>query len=377
MRLGITARRLEGQPLGVARYIEYLLQYWAQMLAPDEHATLFLREPLEPGRLPPTPAFSTRVLRPKLRGFMWETLRLGPAARDVDVLFGPSYSLPLGYRGKGVVMIHSVNEVQEGTHPWWYPFTYTRVYRSSARAADRVIVPSQSVKDDIQDAYSIPADKIEIVPQGADDGFQPVDDEEILRQTRVEQLGEDVPYVVFVGKLSQRRNIPMLIEAFAQLVTRRPDLPHKLLLFGPNHLNLPLGELVERLGVDERVVQTDGRLEHHHDLTRIYSAADAYVSASAYEGFSITVVEAMACGTPVIGIGRAAFGEIVDGAGHLIPDPTVEGLAEALEQVLSNPQLRSEMRARGLERAKSFRWEDNARRTLEILREVAAEGSRR
>jgi glycosyltransferase involved in cell wall biosynthesis len=268
-------------------------------------------------------------------------------------------------------MIHSINEVQEGTHPWWYPLTYTNIYRASARKADRVIVPSQSVKDDIQDAYGIDAAKIDIVPQGADDSFRPVEDEELLRQTRIEQLGEDRPYVVFVGKLSQRRNIPMLIRAFAALLEENPDLPHKLLLFGPNHLNLPIAELVSELGVEDRVVQTDGVLKEHHDLVRVYSAADAYISASAYEGFSITVVEAMASGAPVIGINRAAFGEIVDGAGHLIDEPSVEGLKDALAHVLADEGLRADMRARGLERAKAFRWEDNARRTLEILREVA------
>lgn len=376
MHIGINARRLEGQPLGVARYIEYLLGYWTEMLDTDEQATLFLRELLPAGRVPAAKAFSTRVVRPKLRGFMWETLRLGPAARGVDVLFGPSYSLPVGYRGKSVVMIHSINEVQEGTHPWWYPFTYTKIYRRSAHAADRVIVPSQSVKGDIERAYGIAASKIEIVPQGVDDGFRPVEDVEVLRRTRVELLGEDRPYVVFVGKLSQRRNIPILIRAFGDLTRRRPDLPHKLLLFGPNHLGLPLTELAAEFGISHRVVQTDGKLDRHQDLACVYSAADAYVSASAYEGFSITVVEAMACGTPVVGIDRAAFGEIVSDAGHLIPEPTEHGLSQALETVLSDPLYRSRLRERGLERATHFRWEDNARRTLEILREVAGGGER-
>ena len=372
MRVGINARRLEGQPLGVARYIEYVLAYWAGMLAEHESATLYVREPLASDRVPNGP-FSTRVLRPKLTGLLWENVRLAPAIKDVDVFFGPSYTLPLPYRGRTVVMTHSVNEVQEGTHPWWYPMTYTNLYRASARKADRVIVPSQSVKEDIQAAYGVDAGRIEIVPQGADEAFRPVDDEAILRETRIEQLGEDRPYIVFVGKLSQRRNIPMLVRAFAALVKERPELTHKLLLFGPNHLNLPLPELVRELGVEDRVVQTDGRLKEHHDLTRIYSAADAYVSASAYEGFSITVVEAMACGTPVVGINRAAFGEIVNGAGRLIDEPSVEGLKSALGEVLGDPGLRADMRERGLERARAFRWEDNAARTLEILRDVADE----
>ena len=371
MNIGINARRLEGQPLGVARYIEYLLEHWAQMLG-DDRATLFVREPLESGRLTAGP-FDVEVVRPKLRGFMWENLRLPPAIRGVDVFFGPSYSLPLPYRGKTVVTIHSVNEVQKGTHPWWYPATYTRIYQASARKADRVIVPSLSVKHDIQSAYGIDASRIAVVAQGVDDDFCPVDDEETLRQTRIQQIGDDRPYVVFVGKLSQRRNIPMLIRAFADLIRRAPELPHKLLLFGPNHLNLPIAQLVRDLGVADRVVQTDGRLEKHHDLTRVYSAADAYVSASEYEGFSITVVEAMACGTPVVGINRAAFGEIVGDAGRLIDAPSVEGLSGALQAVLTDADLRLELRRRGLERAKQFRWEDIARDTLAVLRDVAAE----
>lgn len=372
MNIGVNARRLEGQPLGVARYIEYLLQHWTSMLAQDERVTLYMREEPPAGRVPGNGRYRVEVKRPKLRGFMWENLRLAPGIHGVDVFFGPSYSLPLSYRGRTVVTIHSVNEVQEGTHPWWYPFTFTKIYRASARKADCVIVPSQSVKHDIQEAYGIDAARIAVVGQGADDDFRPVEDEEVLRRTRIEQLGEDRPYVVFVGKLSQRRNIPMMIRAFAKLVGEEPDLPHKLLLFGPNHLNLPIAELVHELGVEDRVVQTDGRLEQHHDLTRIYSAADAYMSASAYEGFSITVVEAMACGTPVIGINRAAFGEIVDGAGELIDEPSVDGLCEAMRKVLPDPALRQDMRRRGLERAKLYRWEDIARDTLDVLRRVAA-----
>lgn len=370
MKIGVNARRLEGQPLGVARYIEYLLAHWATMLEPDDRVTLYMREPPAPERVPAAGRYEVEVVRPKLRGFAWENLRLAPAARGVDVFFGPSYSLPLPYRGRSVVTVHSVNEVQEGAHPWWYPYAYTPIYRASARRADRVIVPSEAVRHDIQETYGIPDRRIAVIGQGADDDFVRVEDDEVLRQTRVEQLGEDRPYVVFVGKLSQRRNIPMLIRAFAELMRVEPDLPHKLLLFGPNHLNLPLTELARELGVEDRVVQTNGRLKRHHDLTRIYSAADAYVSASAYEGFSITVVEAMACGTPVVGINRAAFGEIVGDAGQLIEEPSVEGLSEALRTVLRDEPLRRELSRRGLARAKAYRWEDIARATLDVLRDV-------
>src|SRR5581483_1172391 len=199
VNIGVNARRLEGQPLGVARYIEYLLQHWTSMLAQDERVTLYMREEPPAGRVPGNGRYRVEVKRPKLRGFMWENLRLAPGIHGVAVFFGPSYSLPLPYRGRTVVTIHSVNEVQEGTHPWWYPFTFTRIYRASARKADCVIVPSLSVKQDIQEAYGIDAERIAVVGEGADDDFRPVEDEEVLRRTRIEQLGEDRPYVVFVG----------------------------------------------------------------------------------------------------------------------------------------------------------------------------------
>ena len=254
-------------------------------------------------------------MRPRLTGFTWENTRLPLAIGDLDVFFGPGSSLPLPYRGRTVVAIHSVNEVQPESHSWWYRCTYAPIFRASARKADRVIVPSQAVRRDLQDAYGIPDERIAVIGQGVDDDFGPVEDDDVLRQTRIERLGEDRPYVVFVGKLSQRRNIPMLIRAFAELVKDDESIPHILLLFGPNHLGLPIAQLVRELAVEDRVVQSDGVVGHHHELTSIYSAADAYVSASAYEGFSMTAVEAMACGVPVVGVNRAAFGEIVGDAG--------------------------------------------------------------
>ena len=106
----------------------------------DDRATLFVSEALEPGRVP------AGAVQDCGRDAEAPRIPLGERSatasiRGVDVFFGPSYSLPILYRGKTVVTIHSVNEVQKGTHPWWYPATYTRIFRASARRADRVIVP--------------------------------------------------------------------------------------------------------------------------------------------------------------------------------------------------------------------------------------------
>lgn len=370
MRIGINARRLQGQRLGVGRYIEYLLKYWQRMILPSEEVVLYLREELPERDRVVSRAFRANVLRPALTGLVWESTLLPRGARRADVLFGPSYTLPLVYHGKTVVAIHSVNEIQTGTHPWWYRFTYGSLYRRSALEADRVIVPSQSTLEDIQALYGIPAERLVVVPQGVDDSFAPVSDPERLRVERVRWLGDDTPFVLFVGKLSQRRNIPTLIRAFAELKLT-DGLPHKLLLFGPNHLGLPLRELASELGIGDSVVQTDGRVDNHSELAAIYSAADLYVNPSAYEGFSITLVEALACGTPTVAVDRAALREIADDAALLVDEPSPEPIAEAMHRALTDDVLRHRLRTRGVERATSFRWEQTARLTLDVLRDAA------
>lgn len=370
MRIGVNARRLEGQRLGVGRYIEYLVKHWGSQLASDEEVVLYLREPLRADDALP-PRFSAQVVGPPLTGLAWENGPFLRAARGLDVLFCPSYTRPLLYGGRAVVAIHSMNEVQSGAHPWWYRFTYTPLYRRSGRGADRVIVPSLSTLEDIRSYYAMPEDKLAVVPQGVDESFTRVEDEEVLRATRERWLGTDRPYVVFVGKLSQRRNIPVLMRSFA-LAKERGNLPHALLLLGPNHLGLPLEDLARELGIEDSFVQTDGKVESHAELANVYSAADLYVSASAYEGFSITLVEALACGTPVVTVNRAALREIAGDAAFLVDEPDPEQLANGILAVLTDRSLHADLSARGLERAKAFQWRDAAQQTLDILREVAA-----
>ena len=368
MRIGVNARRLTGQPLGVARYIEYLLKYWSVQTEPDEQIVLLSPHALELNGLDQT-RIETRVLPSRLGGVGWENAVLPRHARDLDVLFGPGYTLPLARRKRSVVAIHSMNEVEAGTHSWTYGLTYAPLYRMSARQADRVIVPSRSTLDDIKAHYGIPDEKLVVVPQGADDAFARVHDEAAVRAAHRKWLGDDRPFILFVGKLSQRRNIPTLIRAFARL-KRETGVPHALLFMGPNHLQLPLREVAEAAGVGGDVVQTDGKVSSHAELAAVYTAADMYVNASLYEGFSLTLVEALACGTPVVAANRGALGEIAGDAALLVDEPTEEALANAMARVLDDSSLRDELRRRGPERARAFRWEETARQTLDVLREV-------
>jgi glycosyltransferase involved in cell wall biosynthesis len=119
------------------------------------------------------------------------------------------------------------------------------------------------------------------------------------------------------------------------------------------------------------VVQTIGKVANHRELVPVYCAADAYVLPSSSEGFSLTMAEAMACGTPVITVNRAALGEVAHGFGLTIEAPELDQLTDALRRVVGDAALHAELRRKGLERAKELCWPVAAHRTLEVLRQVA------
>lgn len=371
MHIGVSAWRLHGQRLGIGRYIEYILKEWNTLLGPQDRVTVFTRSPLDTSALGLSSAFTTRILQPAMTNALWENLLLPRAARDVDVLFGPSYTLPLLAGPRSVVAIHSVDEAQPGVVTFRHRMTYSQKYRWSARRAEKVIVNARSTGERVHAIYGIPRDKIEVIWLGADDAFRPLDDEVLLQATRRRLVGADRPYVLFAGGLSRRRNVPLLIEAFST-VKKREGLPHALLLFGANRDRVPVRELAERFDVADSVVQTDGVVEAHTDLVAVYNAAAVYVLPSSSEGFSLTLAEALSCGTPVITVNRAALGEVARGYALTIEEPELGALTEALHRVLTDPATAQSLRAKGLERARDLRWSKTARLTLDVLRQVAA-----
>jgi glycosyltransferase involved in cell wall biosynthesis len=373
MRIGFNGQRLASQRLGVGRYIEYMLRYWSRMLDGSERVDLFLRRPLDRAAADDmlhSSSIHPRVLRPDLPGVLWENVRLRWAASPTDVLFCPAYTAPVGYPGRLVVATHSVNEIQPTAHGWWYRQRYGHLYRHCARQADMVITPAETTKADITRLYGVPSERITVIPQGADDCFRPLEDEIALGAVRQRFFGADRPFILFVGKGSVRRNIPVLLRSFARL-RQEKRIPHALLLFGPNTADLPLGRLCEELGITRDVVQTDGRVERHEELVPIYNAAAVFVHPSEYEGWSMTTVEALACGTAVVAANCGGLAELAGGHALMVDHPTVDSLADAIGRVLTDEGLRRDLELRARERGKRLRWEETTRETLEVIRRVA------
>jgi glycosyltransferase involved in cell wall biosynthesis len=201
------------------------------------------------------------------------------------------------------------------------------------------------------------------------------DKPELLSATRRRFFGEDRPYLLFVGKGSKRRNIPVLVEAFAK-VRKEGGSPLGLVLFGPYKGDVPLDELIRELGVENDVVQTDGVVERHSDLVPIYAAADIFIHPSENEGWSMTTTEALACGVPVIAVDRGGLGEVAAGYAYMIPEPSVDSLVDAVRTVLSDEALRADLRRKARERGAALRWDKLAQQTLDVVRDVGNRKSR-
>ncbi|HVT40683.1 MAG TPA: glycosyltransferase family 1 protein [Gemmatimonadaceae bacterium] len=370
MKIGVSGWRLSGQPLGVSRYIEYVVKRWHGMLAPSEQVTVFVCEPLSANQRAGLEGFNVEEVRPRLTNALWENLLLPRHAKDLDVLFCPSYTVPLTYKGRTVVAIHSADEVAK-RFPDWRVWPAEQKYKFGARKADRIIVNAHAVKTGIMELYGVPAEKIDVVWLAADEAFRPITDDSRLSATRRKFLGADRPFVLLVGGLSKRRNIPLLMSAFSVL-KKTAKIPHALLLVGPNRANIPLQQLAAELGIADSVVQTDGRFSDHQELVAVYNAADVFVLPSESEGFSLTLSEAMSCGTAVITVNRAGLGEMAHGYGVTLERPEVEALTEALRHVLLDSDFRRSIGIRCLERSRAFSWEKTASKTLDILRQVAS-----
>lgn len=368
MELAVIARRLCGPLTGVGRYLEYLLYYWSRSETPFRRIVVYApAEPaLEPGTL--AGCVELRVLPSTLPPLVWENLVLPRRMGRADVVFGP-YTLPWRSPGVQVVSNLGIYESRPGDFSWWQRARTSPFFRHSARRARLVIANSESTRRDLVEFYGVEASKIRVIFPGVDAAFRPLGGETMPPRLMAKYQLPAGPFFLFVGKLSRRRNIPMLLDAFGRL-RRENQLPHALLIVGPDYLGVDAPRLTAERGLAGAAFYVP--FAPREDLVELYSAATAFVLPTLHEGFSFTILEALACGAPVVTFDHPPLHEAGVREATLVADPpTAEGLYQALRDLVDRPQLRRELRERGLACAARFSWKQVAADTMTVICEAA------
>ncbi|MGQ9566735.1 MAG: glycosyltransferase family 4 protein [Anaerolineae bacterium] len=371
MLVGIDASRVQAEGrTGTEAYSFYLIRELLR-LGPPHRFRLYFRERGPVGLFAPDPGrWEARVIPfPRL----WTHVRLSweMAQRPPDALFVPAHVLPLVHPQRSVVTVHDLGYLYfpEAHRPLerWYLHWSTRF---NGRAAARVLAVSETTKADLVRHYGVPPEKVRVVYPGLREGMGPVEDEERVRAV-LARYGVRRPYFLSVGTLKPRKNLLRLVRAYARFVAEEGDGARPLLVLAgkPGWQHELLVQEVERLGLTREILFL-GYVEDA-DLPALYTGALAFVFPSLYEGFGLPLVEAMACGTPVVTSRTSACGEVAGDAALLVDPLTVGEIAWALARVARDADLRAALAARGRERARAFSWERAAREVLDVLTSLA------
>ncbi len=355
---------------GVSHHIEQLLQHLA-LADQTNRYSIFTTRGLDaaalglPGNFAVYPSMFPTI-NPRVR-IPWEQLYAPRLLRRMgaDIFHGMLNVVPLACPIPSVVTVHDLAFIR-------FPDTfrsYNRTYldlatRLSVRRAARICAVSEHTKYEVVELLGVPAERVVVTPNAAREHFKPPA-AATLEQFRTRR-GLPEQFVLYVGTLEPRKNLITLLEAY-QHVARVSSAP-LVIGGGRGWLYQPVFERLEALGLRERV-HFAGYLDEE-ELPLWYAAATLFVFPSIYEGFGMPPLEAMACGTPVVTSNSTSLPEVVGEAGLMVPPRDAHALAEAMLRLLQDASLRQEMRARGLQQARTFSWHTAAERTLAVYEQI-------
>ena len=369
MRIAFDGSTLRPHRTGVGYYTEHLLHHLARTAAPDDTILVISNRPVDTTM--PLPR-SVQVIedRWRLPRTVWMQARVPALLRelDADVAHFTNGMMPLAMAVPTVVTIHDLSlRVLPRCHPRRRVMINRPLMDLAARRAAAVITVSHSARREILDFYHLDERRVHVVYEAAAPSFARVTDPaELERVRRTYGLADRV--ILYVGTIEPRKNLPILIDAFASR-RRTGALDHQLVCVGPyGWLSRGIQDVVARSLCAEAIAFTG--YVPFRDLPALYGAGEMFVYPSMYEGFGLPVIEAMACGVPVLTGGASAVAEIGAHAVERVHSIDADTLGEALVRMARDPERRAVLAEAGLTRAREFSWSRAAAQSLEIYRQV-------
>jgi glycosyltransferase involved in cell wall biosynthesis len=366
MKVGIDIHSIGSQKGGNETYYRELIKELVKIRS--EHTFLFYHSSPEITKyVTPSDQFGLKHIFPSHR-----TLRIPfsmPLRAHLDNLdlFHAQFIVPPFLKCKTVTTIPDIAFEHYPQFFSAYQRTWSKaLIRGSAKKADHIITVSEYSKKDLVETYGIREDKITVTYEGAGKEFVPLDQQkaknEIARKYRI-----DGDFILYLGRLQARKNLMRLVNAYARV--REAGFTHKLVLAGQqDSFFQPVLARVRELRL-ENDISFPGYVAAE-DVPTFYNAAEVFVYPSLYEGFGLQLMEAMACGVPVITSRGSSLDEVAGDAAVLV-DPLDElSIAEALKKVLNDSELREKLGEAGLRRSRLFTFENAARRTFDVYERV-------
>lgn len=370
MRIGFDARTVRFRG-GIGTYTRNLLREFGEV---GVEVVVFCQDH-EKQSIPPADSFTLvsldiDVLAWRGRG----TLRSVAKEAGIDLLHAPT---PWAPTPAPVPLVTTVHDVAPFLYPEVLSLVLRRRYRRqflrTMQEARRIITVSEILHSALHVYAHVEPAKVRVIHNGVSSGFEPVTDEKVCLSVR-RRHGLPERYALWAGDFRPEKNLIFLVQAWARLSHRLADLP-PLVMAGEK-----LGEYqkvkneVRKLGIEDKVL-FPGFIPGD-DLPAVYSAASVFVFPSLYEGFGLPPLEAMACGTPCVVSNSSSLPEVTGSAALLFNPTSLDNFEDCVLRVLTDPELRENLRQQGLEQAARFRWSRSAQETLQVYRDVLEELNR-
>lgn len=369
MKIGIEARWITFEKTGFGKYALNLLKELSKIDNKNNYL-VYLNKNYDNGEIFCNPNFQKKLIstRPEIYKHLSIPLDIIIKKREFHLFHflynAPSLILPCPF----ILTVHDLSykhipNMISGKDL----MSITIQMHLNAKKAIKIITVSENSKKDIMEFLKIPDSKIEVIYEGVDDSFSRVNDRQKTKAV-AEKYGLPSKFILYVGTYLPHKNIETLLHAFHDL-KRHHVVPHSLVLAGSEGRNFKkISGLISELDLNHEV-KTIGFVSDE-DLPFVYGLCDLFVFPSLYEGFGLPLLEAMACGVPVISSNTSCLPEIGGDAAVYFSPKNVEELSEKITTIISNQNQRNNLIDKGLRRVKLFSWNKMADNTLKVYEDV-------
>lgn len=373
MKIGVMLRHLgsKGPEMGTRVYTENVVEGILERDKKNQYLLIYNDQELL-GKYSGYPNAREIVIRMPTK-LLWDQFAIPLLAKKekLDLIFNPKFTVSLFSGCKTVFVLHGMEWYVYPEAYKWYDIIYVKfALPFYCRKADSIVAVSKLVKSDIVKYIGINEDKIKAIYEAANKIFGPIKDQDTLMAIK-EKYNLPDRFILYVGGIFPSKNFSGLVKAFYNL---KKEGPYNLVVVGSKRWKFEKDfKLISKLDLDDDIHFT-GRVPQM-DLPAFYNLAEMFVFPSLYEGFGIPILEAMACGCPVIASKTGALPEIAGNAAAFIDPYDIDEMSATMHKVLADEDFRQDLIEKGYKQVKKFSWEKCAKEIIEAFRELERENN--